>query len=396
MSGTRIGAGLSTEQNTEGALAAAAGAARDQLGPREVDLAVVFASRSHLDRIDRGLAAVGDLLQPGNLIGCCAQGVVGPGHEIEQGAGATVWAAALPDAGVESFHLVATPIDDGVAIEGMPGLDGGLDDLPGPDMAVLLSDPLTFPADALLDVLGDRHPGMPVVGGIASGAQAVGDRVLFVDGEAVEQGAVGVLLDGVDVLPCVSQGAAPIGPEMVVTAAEGNMIVELASKPALEKLTEVIAEIDPRARALAATGLLIGIVIDENRPEYERGDFLIRGLLGADRASGALAVGDTVRVGQTVRFHVRDARSADEDLREALALQNEALAGRATAGALLFTCNGRGSHMFPVADHDAGALAKSLGAPPVSGFFCAGEIGPVGGRNFLHGFTATIALFAGN
>jgi small ligand-binding sensory domain FIST len=174
------------------------------------------------------------------------------------------------------------------------------------------------------------------------------------------------------------------------------MIGELASKPALEKLTEVIAEVGARERALAATGLLIGIVIDENRPEYERGDFLIRGLLGADRSSGALAVGDTVRVGQTVRFHVRDARSADEDLRQALALQHEALAGRTTAGALLFTCNGRGSHMFPVADHDAGALAESLGAPPVSGFFCAGEIGPVGGRNFLHGFTATIALFAGS
>jgi small ligand-binding sensory domain FIST len=393
MSGTRIGAGLSTEPNTEVALATAAGAARDQLGRSDVDLAVVFASRSHLDRIDQGLAAVDELLEPGSLIGCCAQGVVGPGHEIEQGAGATVWAAALPDARIESFHLTASPVDEGIAIEGMPAV-GAAGEAAEPDMAVLLSDPLTFPADAMLDVLGELYPGMPVVGGIASGAQAIGDHVLFVGSEAVEQGAVGVFLDGVDVLPCVSQGAAPIGPEMVVTAAEGNMIGELASKPALEKLTEVIAEVGARERALAATGLLIGIVIDENRPEYERGDFLIRGLLGADRASGALAVGDTVRVGQTVRFHVRDARSADEDLRQALALQHEALAGRTTAGALLFTCNGRGSHMFPVADHDAGALAESLGAPPVSGFFCAGEIGPVGGRNFLHGFTATIALFA--
>jgi small ligand-binding sensory domain FIST len=393
MSGTRIGAGLSTEAKTETAFAAAAGAAREQLGRREVDLAIVFASRSHLDEIDRGLAAVGDLLQPENLIGCCAQGVVGPGHEVEQGAGATVWAAAMPDARVESFHLVASPFDEGVAIEGMPDVSGPGDQA-GPDMLLLLSDPLTFPADALLDALSEQHPGMPVVGGIASGAQAIGDRVLFIGGHAVEQGAVGVVLDGVDVLPCVSQGAAPIGPEMVVTSANGNLIEELASKPALEKLTEVIADVDPRARALASTGLLIGIVIDENRPEYERGDFLIRGLLGADHSTGALAIGDTIRVGQTVRFHVRDAQSADEDLRQALALQNEALAGRTTAGALLFTCNGRGSHMFQVADHDAGTLAESLGAPPVSGFFCAGEIGPVGGRNFLHGFTATIALFA--
>lgn len=392
--GTRIGAGLSTEPDTSAAFTTAARAARDQLGDGDVDLAVVFASRTHLDQIDDALATVGDLLQPVHLIGCCAQGVVGAGHEIEQGAGVTVWAAALPGARVESFHLLASSVDDGVAIEGMPAAI--VHDEAGPDMALLLSDPYTFPADALLDVLSEDRPGMPVVGGIASGAEEIGEPVLFFGGQAVEQGAVGVLLEGVDVLPCVSQGAAPIGPEMVVTAAEGNLIGELASKPALEKLNQVIAEVDSRSRALAASGLLIGVVIDENQPTYERGDFLIRGLLGADRSSGALAVGDTVRVGQTVRFHVRDAQSADTDLREALAFQNAALAGRSTAGALLFTCNGRGSNMFPVADHDAGALAESLHAPPVSGFFCAGEIGPVGGRNFLHGFTATIALFAGD
>jgi small ligand-binding sensory domain FIST len=384
----RIGAGLSTDAHTGAAFTAAATRARDALGDREVDLAVVFASRSHLDEIEEGLAAVGELLAPGHTIGCCAQGVVGPGQEIEQGAAVSVWAGSLGDGAIESFHLVARPADDGVAIEGMP-------EMAGSDIVLLLSDPLTFPADTLLESLSEECPGLPVVGGLASGAQAVGERALFLGGEAVEHGAVGVTLVGVDVRPCVSQGAAPIGPEMVVTAAEGNLIYELASRPALEKLEEVIADIDARSRALAATGLLLGIVIDENRPEYERGDFLIRGLLGADRSSGALAVGDVLRVGQTVRFHVRDAQSADEDLREALAIQSAGLAGRSTAGALLFTCNGRGRGMFPVDDHDAGALAAMLGSPPVTGFFCAGEIGPVGGRNFLHGFTATIALFAG-
>jgi small ligand-binding sensory domain FIST len=388
MGSTRIGAGLSTEADTLDAFKDAAQTARDQLADRDVDLAVVFASRSHLDEIDEGLAAVEELLGPRHLIGCCAQGVVGPGREVEQGAGASVWAAALPDASIESFHLTAEPADDDVVIDGVPEAGGS-------DLMLLLTDPLTFPADTLLDRLALEHPGLPVVGGIASGAQAVGDHVLFCGSDSLDQGAVGAVLRGVEVLPCVSQGAAPIGPEMVVTGAEGNLVLELASKPALEKLSEVIAEVEPRERALAATGLLIGIVIDENKPEYERGDFLIRGLLGADPSSGALAVGDSLRVGQTVRFHVRDARSADEDLHHALALQTAALAGRRTAGALLFTCNGRGRHMFPVPDHDAGALASSLGGPPVSGFFCAGEIGPVGGRNFLHGFTATIALFAG-
>ena len=190
----------------------------------------------------------------------------------------------------------------------------------------------------------------------------------------------------------VSQGATPVGPEMTITAAEGNVIAELASRPAMERLGEVIEELPPDERELAAGGVLLGIVVDENRPEYLRGDFLVRPVVGADRKTGALAIGQSVRVGQTVRLHVRDAASADEDMREALRAQAEALGDAGAAGALLFTCNGRGSHMFDVPDHDATAIEDALGAP-AAGFFCAGEIGPVGGRNFLHGFTATMAVF---
>jgi small ligand-binding sensory domain FIST len=386
MSGTQIGAGLSTLDDTVRAFEEAASTAREQL-QADADLAIVFASHSHLESIEEALAIVDDVIRPRDLIGCCAQGVVGPGQEVEVGAGASVWAAALPGGEVETFHVAVHPEGDGAVIDGLP-------DPAGADLALLLSDPITFPAERLLDSLALEQPGLPVVGGIASGARSVEDAVLFRGREPLEDGAVGAMLRGVDVLPCVSQGAAPIGPEMVVTAAEENLVLELASKPALEKLGDVIAELEPRERALAATGLLLGVVIDENKPAYERGDFLIRGLLGADQTSGALAIGDRPRVGQTVRFHVRDARSADEDLNAALALQTAALGERSPSGALLFTCNGRGRHMFSVPHHDAGALAQSLGGAPVSGFFCAGEIGPVGGRNFLHGFTATIALFA--
>ena len=386
MADTRIGAGLSTAGETVAAFDEAAQAARGQLGQHDVDLCILFASRSHLDEIDEGLATVTAIMDPAHLIGCCAQGVVGGGQEVEHGAGASVWAASLPGSAVESFHLIATLDDGDASVSGMPSPAGT-------DLMLLMTDPLTFPAEALLDHLAEEHPGLPVIGGIASGAQGPEEPVLFHDGKPVDRGAVGALLRDVDVLPCVSQGAAPIGPEMVVTAADGNIVLELASKPALAKLAEVIADMGERERALAATGLLIGIVIDENKPAYERGDFLIRGLLGADESSGALAIGDQVRVGQTVRFHVRDGESADEDLREALSLQSVALRGRSAAGALLFTCNGRGRHMFPVGDHDAGALEDSFGPLPMSGFFCSGEIGPVGGRNFLHGFTATMALF---
>jgi small ligand-binding sensory domain FIST len=258
----------------------------------------------------------------------------------------------------------------------------------------MLVDPYTLPVEPLLAQISADHPGLPVIGGFASAGGGPGLAVLMHDGELERQGAVGVALAGVDVRPCVSQGARPLGPEMVVTAGEGNEIHELASKPALERIREAIEELPPYEKLLAAQGLLLGIVIDENQPEYERGDFLIRGLVGVDEEAGSITVGERVRVGQTVRLQVRDGDSADEDLREALDRKRQELSGP-PAGALLFTCNGRGSHMFGRPDHDAVALDEAFAGAPAAGFFCAGEIGPVGDRNFLHGFTATVAVFPG-
>jgi small ligand-binding sensory domain FIST len=217
--------------------------------------------------------------------------------------------------------------------------------------------------------------------------------VLFHDGTVERSGAVGFTLSGVDVRPCVSQGARPIGPEMVVTSCEGNRIHELASRPALRRLQEAVGDLDPAERALAGHGLLLGIVIDENQPDYERGDFLVRQIIGVDEREAAVLVAERVRVGQTVRLHVRDGESAGADLRAVLEREAGRLAGPA-AGALVFTCNGRGRRMFGAADQDALAVERAFGGAPAAGFFCAGEIGPVGGRSFVHGFTATLALFA--
>jgi small ligand-binding sensory domain FIST len=230
-----------------------------------------------------------------------------------------------------------------------------------------------------------------VLGGLVSAA-AAGGGVLFRDGDVLSGGAVACMIDGVGIVPCVSQGASPVGAEMTITAARGNVIEELASVPALERLKTAIAELPPRERELTGEGLMLGLVIDENQPDYDRGDFLVRPIVGADPDHGWIAIGENVRIGQTVRLHVRDEASADEDLRAALATQSQALASTGAAGALLFTCNGRGSHMFTLPDHDAVAVEDTLGVP-AGGFFCAGEIGPVGGRNFLHGFTATLAVF---
>jgi small ligand-binding sensory domain FIST len=196
-----------------------------------------------------------------------------------------------------------------------------------------------------------------------------------------------VLVDaGIEIRTLVSQGCRPIGRPYVVTKADGTFVEELGGRPALERLQELAANATEAERELLQSGLHVGLVVDEHKENFTRGDFLVRNLLGADRSSGALAVGDRVSVGQTVQFHVRDADAADEDLRELLA-------GADAEAALLFTCNGRGRHLFGTADHDAGLVEKLLGPIPVAGCFCAGEMGPVGGRNFLHGFTASLALF---
>jgi small ligand-binding sensory domain FIST len=378
--------GLASDDAGVDAFAEAAGRAAMALGGAPADLVFVFAGAPNLDWAAEGLAHVHERLGPRALVGCGAQGVVGAGRELEQG-GVAIWAASMPEAELETFHLETLTAGDSLAVAGMPDLDGT-------DVAFMLVDPYSFPAEPLLDQIAEDQPGLPVLGGLASAGDGAGSTLLMCDGEVVSEGAVGVTLAGVDVRTCVSQGARPIGPEMAITAADANVIHELASKPALERLKSAIGELDPEERELAGSGLLIGIVIDENRPEYLRGDFLVRGLLGADEESGSIAVGEQVRVGQTVRMQVRDGDSADEDLREVLGHLTDELAGP-PAGALIFTCNGRGSHMFEVPDHDAAALDQALGGAPVAGFFCAGEIGPVGTRSFVHGFTATMAVFPG-
>jgi small ligand-binding sensory domain FIST len=387
----RASVGASESFDTVEAAAEAADRARAGLDP-PCDLAVVFASGQHLGMTKWLLSEIHERLEPRALIGCGAGGTVAGGRELEETPSVVVWCASLPGAELETLHVTAERDAEGFRLLGLPeSLTETAEEATTDESVIALCDPFSFPAEELIAALERTRPHVPVLGGLASAAFA-GGAMLMRDGEVHTEGAVGVRLRGAEVLPCVSQGAGPVGPEMTITSAEANVIGELAGKPAIERLGEVVASLPERERALAASGMLIGLVIDENRPEYERGDFLVRPIIGTDRESGAIAIGESVRVGQTVRLHLRDASSADEDLREALRLQAEALGPDGAAGALLFTCNGRGSHMFEVPDHDAGAVEDSLGAP-TAGFFCAGEIGPVGGRNFLHGFTATMAVF---
>jgi small ligand-binding sensory domain FIST len=368
----------------------AAQAARDVaagLAGEQADLALVFAGGAHLSSPSATLAAIESELEAGALIGCGAGGVLGSGREYESGTAIAIWAASLGEEGAaEPFNATVSERDGAGVLEGIPELSAG-------SGLILLSDPYTFPTGPVLDRIAQDTPWVPVLGGLASGRSPGGDGALLLGDEVCSEGAVGLHLRNVEMLPCVSQGAAPVGREMTVTAAEGNVIHELAGKPAVATIESVIGELSLTERALVAGGLLIGIVIDGGKPEYEQGDFLVRGVVGVDSDQGSIQVGATMSVGQVVRLHARDARSAEADLRRELALCAAAAGEDSPAGALVFSCNGRGRQMFGPGDHDAAAVDQLLGGAPSAGFFAAGEIGPVGGRSLLHTFTATVAVF---
>jgi small ligand-binding sensory domain FIST len=347
------------------------------------DLLVVFASPHHLGAFEDIAAGLAKLLEPEAFIGATAGAVAGTGREVEDQPALSVFAARLGRGRAYAFSLQALETPDGMAIVGWP------DDVPDHGTLLLLADPASFPTTDLLRLCNDQVPGLQIVGGLASASGAPYGNRLVRDNEVVTQGAVAVLLDdSVNVRTVVSQGCRPIGRPFTITKAERNIVGELAGQTAVARLQEVAAALPEEERALLSRGLHMGIVVDEHKVDFRRGDFLVRNLLGADERTGSLAVGELVEVGQTVQFHVRDANAADEDL--------HAMLRDATGdGALLFTCNGRGRHLFGTADHDASVVEAQLGPVPLAGAFCAGEIGPVGGHNFLHGFTASLVLFGG-
>ncbi|MQY03946.1 FIST signal transduction protein [Actinomadura macrotermitis] len=347
------------------------------------DLVFVFVSGDDPGELAEAARRATEVAGARATLGCSASGVIGGGRGVEGGGAVSAWAAVLPGARLEPFRLETLKAEDRLIVVGMP--EGQDDDVVG----VLLADPFSFPVDAFVERSGEAMPGLPLVGGLAGGAER-GDVRLYVNGEVFEDGAVGVVLGGpVAAATVVSQGARPIGPDMVVTRADENVLYELAGTPALEKLEEIVLALPEADQELAGRGLLIGVALDEYADEHEQGDFLVRGVVGADTDTGAIAIGDVVDVGRTVRFQVRDAGAADEELAELL----ERFDLAPVEGALLFSCNGRGQAMFDDSDHDARLLGRAFDGAGVGGFFAGGEIGPVAGRNHVHGFTASILAF---
>jgi len=346
------------------------------------DLVTIFATDSHTGMMEDITRAARALLNPRVLVGSTASSILGGAQEIENSPGLAIFAAQL-GVEIEPVRLEAFGGPDGeVLVAGGQGLSRGDGTL------ILLADPYTFPVAEVIEQLNESVPDLRVIGGMASAAQQANGNMLALDDERFRDGAVGVLLPPeVSLVSVVSQGCRPIGEPLVVTRAERNVIYELGGQPALERLMSQISQLDGETRTKAARGLHIGLVIDERKDDFGAGDFLIRGVLGADRAAGAVAIGDEVDVGTTVQFQIRDAESADQDLRALMT-------GVTARAALVFTCNGRGTQLFGAPNHDAAVLSDFLSPSPIAGMFCAGELGPVGGRTLVHGFTASLALFS--
>lgn len=390
-----IDAGLAAEQVCE---QASAGVKRG-----ETDLALLFVSGKHTGEVEQIASIVRQSLEPGTLVGVTAEGVVGGDAEVERTTAISLLTLSLPGTSLHTFAYRDLPhVKDGdaSALAKAAEVTGMRRDARG---ILFFADPFSVPAAAAVDVIARAKSSVeglkrcPVVGGMASASSKPGGNALILNDQITRAGGFGVTIRGDLEVDCVvSQGCKPIGKPLIVTGAQRNVIKTLGGEKALDVLRQMVSELPEEDRALLPNGVFVGRVIDEYKPRFGRGDFLIRGVLGVDQQTGAIAIGDLVRPGQTVQFHLRDARTAAEDLELLLAAQQ---LQHPPAGGLLATCNGRGTRLFPEPGHDARAISKALSpdpenrAFPLAGFFAAGEIGPIGASSFLHGHTASLALF---
>jgi small ligand-binding sensory domain FIST len=387
----RWASSLSRETGVGAAFAEAAQALEEQLEGDAPDLLFAFASPDHAAGFERLATQAAQRFPRALLVGCTASGVIGDAHEVEGGPALSVTAAVLPGVELSGFRVEASaPSGPGHEAAGWRERVGRRpQERP---KFLLLADPFTVDVAAVIDGLDRAYPAAPKFGGLASGGRRPTENRLLIGRDVHRGGAVGVAFCGdlaVDTL--IAQGCRPIGKPMVVTRCHDALLQELDWRPPLQALTELYRSIDARDRELMQHSLFLGLEMRAEAVEHEPGELLVRNILGADEASGALVVGAELRPMAVAQFVLRDAHSAEEELRRMLARQRHS--GSRPAGALLFSCVGRGAGLFGCPDHDTSLFEEQLGPAPLGGFFCNGEIGPVGGTTFLHGYTSAFAIF---
>lgn len=365
--------------------------AATQLGRTEPDLLLLYASYHHAEQLSAVVREARDRLRPGMLAGATGVGVAAGALETERTPAIALLGLWLPGARLHAVHVAQTELEAGTATELWWRHLAA--DVVDPAAWVLLGDPFHLDIEQLVGKLAAAFPAAPIVGGLTSPGPHDRRTWLMLDDEIVSEGALAVAIMGdYDVVPMVSQGTEPIGETWAVTQAQAHWIETIGNRPAVDVLVETLAATPEDARAGVRHNLLLGLAADEYRHEFARGDFLVRNIVGVDQTSGAIAAGAMPRVGQTLQFHVRDAAIADLDLAAGLETVRVRLNGRTPVAGLLWASSDRGTSLFGTAHHDAQAIARKLGAIPLLGLFCAGEIGPVGGVASLHGHTVSLAL----
>lgn len=366
---------------------------RNELGAKPADAAFLFiaglygpeACEAAVRRIRKGLG-------PRVLAGCTTGGIIGQDQEVEQAAGISLAAACIPRARLQAIYI--SPEELALSSPGefwIRKLGAAPQEAPS---FIILPDPYTSDVFKLISQLESSYPDSAIIGGLASGKPPLTDNLIFVNGDVYPEGCALIRMSGeVRLSAIVSQGCRPIGKPMKITRSVHNFIFELNGAPVISVLKNLLSSLNERDQGLAQHSLFVGLAIDPDRPYFERGDFLIRNIVGFDQQAGAMAVGDhEIHKGQVVQFQLRDARAAEEDFKILLELEKMTREQNTPVGALLFSCLGRGAGLFGEKNHDVRLVKKICGDFPVSGFFCNGEIGPIGGKTFVHGYTSCLGL----
>ncbi|GMV65050.1 MAG: hypothetical protein AMXMBFR75_08530 [Candidatus Hinthialibacteria bacterium] len=383
--------GVSNSRDLDTALKSIYTQIEGAMGGYQTDLAIIFTTADYADDCQEISRRIRERYSPGVFLGCTGCGIIGGSQEYEEQPAISLLVGSLPGVEIAPFRLTQEDLQGITDIEDARRLFGvSPEDRPN---FFLFPDPFSIHALNLLSILDRFYPSSVKLGGIASAGFQPESNRFYLNDETFTDGLVGMALQGdIEVAPIVSQGCRPIGSPFLVTDAEQNILRKLGNRPALEALQELFISLSEEDMNLAQTALLMGVVIDEYKTEFQRGDFLIRNLIGADPSKGSLVINDNVGIGQTIQFQVRDARSAAEDLEYLLSSRPESWNGRQPLAAFIFSCNGRGERLFSSPNHDISLIRKWTGVSPAAGFFCAGEIGPIGGKSFIHGFTSSIGF----
>ncbi len=365
---------------------------RARLPAKEVSLGLVFMSPAYFPHAETVLEILRVHAQIPLLAGCSGNGLVANAEEIENAGGLVLALYSLPGAQLKGAHFTQDKVE-AAAGEHYWTVETGVTPKNNNGWLAFI-DTFHLDAERWLRSWNRSYPSQPVYGGLASGNFQEPVTQLYLDGKVYEDGGVVIAVGGdVTIAGVISQGCTPIGEAWTLTRVEQNLIRHIGNRPAYTVLAETVQQLSPEEQRKAAGNLHIGLVVNEYLEDFQRGDFLVRNLLGGDPNSGVLAVGALPRLGQTIQFQRRDAASASEDLTEMLTREKSRLADAEVFGGCLFCCNGRGKSLFGRASHDSELVQVHFGPTGIAGFFCNGELGPVGEKNFVHGFTASLALF---